>query len=57
MTLILQLTVIARGTSEIGVFGYRVGDPVTGNVTEVLPGSRGYPVQVRTPFCQEAVTD
>jgi cutinase len=35
----------ARGTSESGKFGYRVGDPVIGNVTEVLEGSRGYPVQ------------
>ncbi|CAH0046688.1 unnamed protein product [Clonostachys solani] len=35
----------ARGTSEIGKFGYRIGDPLIGNVTETLPGSRGYPVQ------------
>jgi hypothetical protein len=37
----------ARGTSEIGKFGYRVGDPLIGNVTAILPGARGYPVQVR----------
>ncbi|KAH7311346.1 cutinase-domain-containing protein [Stachybotrys elegans] len=35
----------ARGTSESGKFGYRVGDPVIGNVTAVLNGARGYPVQ------------
>ncbi|KAL2261877.1 hypothetical protein VTK26DRAFT_3109 [Humicola hyalothermophila] len=41
---------VARGTSEPnfepdGKFGVVVGDPVVSNVTEVLPGSRGYPVQ------------
>jgi cutinase len=41
----------ARGTSEPnyaegGKFGVIVGDPVVSNLTEVLPGSRGYPVQV-----------
>jgi hypothetical protein len=41
------MTLAARGTSENGKFGYRVGDPVIGNITEVLPGSRGYPIQVR----------
>lgn len=44
---------VARGTSEPnyeahgGKFGIVVGDPVVSNVTEVLPGARGYPVQVR----------
>ncbi|KFH43451.1 cutinase-like protein [Hapsidospora chrysogenum ATCC 11550] len=41
---------VARGTSEPnyaegGKFGVIVGDPVVSNLTEVLPGSRGYPVQ------------
>jgi hypothetical protein len=36
----------ARGTSENGKFGYRVGDPLVGNVTQILEGARGYPVQV-----------
>jgi cutinase len=40
----------ARGTSEPGTFGYRVGDPLVGNVTESLPGSRGYPVQYPASF-------
>lgn len=44
---------VARGTSEPnyeaggGKFGIVVGDPVVSNVTEVLPGARGYPVQVK----------
>jgi cutinase len=40
----------ARGTSEPGTFGYRVGDPLVGNVTEVLAGARGYPVQYPASF-------
>ncbi|KAG9254859.1 cutinase-domain-containing protein [Emericellopsis atlantica] len=41
---------VARGTSEPnfadgGKFGVIVGDPVVSNLTEILPGSRGYPVQ------------
>ncbi|WYZ42517.1 hypothetical protein EsH8_VI_000216 [Colletotrichum jinshuiense] len=44
---------VARGTSEPnfegggGKFGIIVGDPVVSNTTLVLPGARGYPVQVR----------
>jgi cutinase len=42
----------ARGTSEPnyeagdGKFGVIVGDPVVSNTTLLLPGARGYPVQV-----------
>lgn len=49
--------VVARGTSEPnyeaggGKFGIIVGDPVVSNVTELLPGARGYPVQVRDIPC------
>ena len=45
----------ARGTSEPnyvaggGKFGIVVGDPVVSNTTLVLPGARGYPVQVSSP--------
>lgn len=41
---------VARGTSEPnaenGKFGIVVGDPIVTNTTLVLPGARGYPVQV-----------
>lgn len=43
----------ARGTSEPndehgnGKFGVIVGDPIVSNTTLILPGARGYPVQVR----------
>jgi cutinase len=43
---------VARGTSEVnyeakgGKFGIVVGDPLISNLTLVLPGARGYPVQV-----------
>ncbi|KAI9166290.1 Cytochrome P450 monooxygenase iccF [Paramyrothecium foliicola] len=41
---------VARGTSEVnfepdGKFGVVVGDPVISNLTEVLDGVQGYPVQ------------
>ncbi|KAF3903476.1 Cutinase [Dactylellina cionopaga] len=36
---------VARGTSEPGKFGIIVGDNLVGNVTAILPGARGYPVQ------------
>lgn len=41
----------ARGTSEPnyaqgGKFGVIVGDPVVSNVTAIISGARGYPVQV-----------
>ncbi|EPS39250.1 hypothetical protein H072_7006 [Dactylellina haptotyla CBS 200.50] len=36
---------VARGTSEPGKFGFIVGDNLVGNVSQVLPGARGYPVQ------------
>lgn len=42
----------ARGTSEPnyadgGKFGVIVGDPVVSNTSAILPGARGYPVQVK----------
>jgi len=45
---------IARGTSEPGPFGLIVGDPLVKNVAALVPGSRGYAVQVRldNPACR-----
>ncbi|KAL2211636.1 alpha/beta-hydrolase [Sarocladium strictum] len=42
--------IVARGTSEInfadgGKFGVVIGDPIVSNVTELLDGVQGYPVQ------------
>ncbi|KAF2397612.1 alpha/beta-hydrolase [Trichodelitschia bisporula] len=50
---------VARGTSEPnyangGKFGVVVGDPVVSNLTKVLPGARGYPVQY--PASSSAMT-
>lgn len=43
-------TALARGTGEPdftvgGKFGVVVGDPLTSNLTKILPNARGYPVQ------------
>ena len=45
-----MLTTVARGTSEPnfepdGKFGVVVGDPIVSNVSKLLQGVRGYPVQ------------
>ncbi|VUC26864.1 unnamed protein product [Clonostachys rosea] len=45
----------ARGTSEIGKFGYRIGDRLIGNVTETLNGARGYPVQYPASNASDSV--
>jgi hypothetical protein len=52
---------VARGTSEInfepdGKFGVVVGDPVVSNLTRVLDGVQGYPVQTvprQLRLCQQ----
>jgi hypothetical protein len=40
----------ARGTSEPGPFGVIVGDPLVAAVSKLVPGARGYAVQVQLYF-------
>jgi hypothetical protein len=39
--------IVGRGTSEPGPYGVIVGDPLVAAVQKLLPGARGYSVQVR----------
>ncbi|KAF2258982.1 hypothetical protein CC78DRAFT_556265 [Lojkania enalia] len=50
---------VTRGTSEPSFrkFGVIVGDPVVSNVSKILPGARGYPVQVRSASIMHRAAD
>src|ERR1700677_1889407 len=41
-----QSQILARGTGELGEFGFIVGDPLLKRVKQSLPEVRGYAVQV-----------